>query len=60
MTGALHEDLCTFMILSRLIIIRMRNASDKSCREDQNKHFMLNAFFSPKTVPFNGKYGKLW
>jgi len=31
-TGALHEDLCIFIIISRLIILRMRNASDKSRR----------------------------
>jgi len=33
------------MIISRLIILRMRNASDKTCREDQHKHFMFNTFF---------------
>jgi hypothetical protein len=30
---------------------RMRNASDKSCRENQNTYFMFNNFFS-KMVPF--------
>jgi len=29
----------------------MRNVSDKSCRENQNKHFMFNNFLS-KIVPF--------
>ena len=38
-TGALHEDRCTFMITSRWIQLRMRNVSDKSCREDQITHF---------------------
>jgi len=30
--GNLHEDLCTFMI-SRWLLRRIRNVSDKSCRE---------------------------
>ena len=38
------EDLCTFMIISRWILLRMRNVSDKSCRENQNTHFMFNNF----------------
>jgi hypothetical protein len=34
----------TFMTVSRLILLRMRNVSYKNCR-DQNTHFMLNSFF---------------
>jgi hypothetical protein len=49
--GTLHEDLCTFVIISRWILLRMRNVSDKSCRENQNTHFMFNNVF-PKIVPF--------
>jgi len=45
-TGTLHEDLCTFMILSRSVLLRTRNFSDKRCRENQNTHFVLNIFFS--------------
>jgi len=37
MTGTLHEDLCTFLIISRSIPLRTGNVSDKSCRENQ-KH----------------------
>jgi hypothetical protein len=33
MTGTLREDLCTFMIISRPILLRFRNVSDKSCRK---------------------------
>jgi hypothetical protein len=44
--GTLHEDLCTFMVICRWILVRMRNVSDKSCRENQNTHFMFNNFFS--------------
>jgi hypothetical protein len=40
----LHEDRCTFLI-SRSVLLRMRNVSDKSCRENQNTHCTLNNFF---------------
>jgi hypothetical protein len=44
-TGTLHEDILTFMIISRWIILRMRIVSDKSCREHQNSHFIFHNFF---------------
>jgi len=44
-TGTLHEELCTFMAISRLILLRMRNVSDKSCRENQNTSFCVQYFF---------------
>ena len=44
-TGTLHEDQYTCFIISRSVILRMRNASDKNCREIQNKHFVFNNFF---------------
>ena len=47
----LHEDLCTFVTISRSVMLRMINASDKSCRENQNTHFMFNNL-PPKIVPF--------
>ena len=50
-TGTLHEELCTFMAISRLILLRMRNVSDKSCRENQNTHFVFSNIFT-KIVPF--------
>ena len=37
-TGAFHEDQYTFFIISRSFLLRMRNASDKSCAESQNTH----------------------
>jgi len=49
MAATLHEDLCSLMIVSRRIILRMGNVSDKSCRENQNAHFMFSNFF-PKIV----------
>jgi hypothetical protein len=57
--GTIHEDLCAFMITSRWILLRMRNVSDKICRENENTHFMFNNL-SQKVVPFMSyveKYG---
>ena len=51
-TGTLHEDLCTFTIISRWIVVIMRNFSDKSCREIQNTHFMFNNIFSENRVVY--------
>ena len=34
-----------FLIISRSFILRMRNISDKSCRENQNTHFVLSNHF---------------
>jgi hypothetical protein len=39
--GTLHEDLCTFMVTSHVILLRMRNLSDRSCRENQNTQFVF-------------------
>ena len=32
MTGTLHEDLRTFIIISRAVLLKMRNVSDTICR----------------------------
>ena len=40
--------LFTIMTISRRIILRMINILDKSCRENQNTHFMYNNFFFPE------------
>ena len=42
--GTLHEDLCTFMIISHSVPLRMRYVSDKSFRENQDTPFMFNKF----------------
>ena len=42
--GTLHEDLCTSVIVYIWIFLRMRNVSDKSCRESQNTCFMFGNF----------------
>jgi len=36
----------SFMIITCLILLRMRNILDKICRENQNTFFMLNNFLS--------------
>jgi len=50
MIGTVHEDQHTFLIISRSIILRMKNVSHKSFREIQNTYFMFNSF--SKIVPF--------
>jgi len=44
-TGTLHEDQYTILIVSRLFHLRMINISDKSCRETQNTHLTFSNFF---------------
>ena len=54
--GTLHEELLTFMIILHWILLRMRNVSDKSYRENQNTQFGFNKFF-PKIMLF---YEIMW
>jgi len=51
--GTLREDQCTFMI-SRSVVLRMRNVADKSCTQNQTTPFIFNYvfFFFSKIVPF--------
>jgi len=49
----------TFFIISRSFVLRMRNISDKSCRENQNTHFLFSNCFW-KIVPFMRKCGKTY
>ena len=42
------------MITSRRFLLRLRNVSDNSCRENQNTHFVLN------TLLFRKKKIRLW
>ena len=41
-------------------LLTMRNISNKSCRENQNKKIMFSSFFSPKIVAFMRKRRKMW
>jgi len=43
--GTLHNDQYLFLIIPHPLLLRMTNVSDKSCREHQNTHFMLNNLF---------------
>ena len=59
-SGTLHEDRYTFYIISHPFLLRMRNISDKSCRENQNTHFVFSNFFLLKILPFMRKRGKIF
>jgi hypothetical protein len=51
----LHGDHYTCFIISLSFLFRMKNVSDKSCRGNQNTHFVFNTFHPPpppKIVPF--------
>jgi len=43
-SGTLHEDQYTFLILC-LLVLRMQIVSDKSCRDNQERHSLFNSFF---------------
>jgi len=50
-TGTLHEDRYTVLIISHLFLIRMKNVSDKSCTAHQNTHFVFsNLFFETRSI----------
>jgi len=49
----------TTMTIWRSVLLRMRNVSDKSCRENQNTHFAFSNFF-PKIVQFMRKCEKYY
>jgi len=59
-TGNLHEDEYTFCIINGSVL-RMRNVSDKSCRENQNRHFTYSIPPPPPKCLLLGnleKYGR--
>ena len=43
--GIVLEDLYTFLIMSRSVLLEMRKVSYKSCRENQNTHFKSKTIF---------------
>ena len=59
-TDNLHEDQCAFMVVSHWILLRIRNISDKVCRENQNTHYTCNNIFFPKIMPFMRLCGKIF
>jgi len=44
-TSTLHSNQYTFLVISRSVLLRMKNVSDKSYRETRYTHFMFNDFF---------------
>ena len=40
--GTLLEDPYTFLTISRSVLVRMRNVSDKRCSENQNTRFVFS------------------
>ena len=51
-TGTSNDEQYTFFNISRSIILRIRNVSDKSCRENQNTPFIFSNFFFLKLCRF--------
>ena len=49
-TGILHEDIFTFMAISQWILLRMRNVSNKTCRENQNTFYARDFFQKNRAV----------
>jgi len=55
--STLHEDQRTFMVTSCGVLLRTRNVSDKSCRQDHNTHFRFHLHFSFWN---HAVYGLMW
>ena len=53
----LDPTICTFMIISRRILLRVRNISDNSCRENKNRYIMFSNFFFLKN---HAVYEVMW
>ena len=60
MTGTLHEDQYAYLIISCSVLLRMKNVSDLSCRENQNTHFMFNNFFFFSLFKNRAIYEIMW
>jgi hypothetical protein len=48
----LREDQYTFVIIPRSVLLKVKNFSDKLCRENQNTYFVLRNFFLSKITSF--------
>jgi len=59
MTGTLPEHVCTYVIVSRRIILRIRNISDKSASRNRKTHFMFINFFR-KSFRLWDNFKKIW
>ena len=56
-TSILHEDVYTFMTISRLLVLRMSSVSNKLCRENQKHILCLVIFFSSEN---HAVYETMW
>jgi len=56
MKDTLHADQCTFLIISRPVLLRMRNVTDRICRENQNT-FLSST--SPHPHPHPEKFNEV-
>ena len=58
-TGTLHEDWCTFVIIPYGVLLRMRNVSDKIRRGTQSTHLIFNNFVRKSRCPWDNveRYG---
>ena len=45
-TGTLHDDWHIFLSISCSVLLKMKDVSDKSCRENENTHFVFSNFFN--------------
>jgi len=43
--GTLHEDQYMFLIICHSFLVRMKNVSDRSRRENWNTYFIIHKFF---------------
>ena len=50
MTGTLCKDLCSFMIVSRRIILRTRNVSDEIKKKKNQETFYVQKLFFPENL----------
>jgi hypothetical protein len=57
--GTLREDLYTFIKICRWILLRVRNVSDRSCRENQSTRISCSLNFSRKSYRIWND-GKIW
>ena len=55
--GTLHDAQYISFITTRSFLLRIRNVSGTTCRENQNKHFVFSNFFSFKNRNF---YEIMW
>jgi len=58
-TATLHEAQCTCMFISLSVILRKRNISDQSCRENKNSH-LYSVTFQENRDAFEIIWKKMW